>query len=131
MWETPIIINNPDENLEDTSGSQTISEDQSSQVPSSINSAGSSGINDHQKRLLSEKQLKNVTKKRKTDALEKTISGAFTTLESFFKNNPEEDEDGLFAQSIAMSLRKIKNRRHKARAKIEILEVLGNYDSDN
>lgn len=74
------------------------------------------------------------TKKRKNDTsmFEKSIASTLGTMENILKgsNDNEEDEDMLFGKSIGSSLKLMKSRKIKARAKLEICGILEKYEED-
>ncbi|CAG9818150.1 unnamed protein product [Phaedon cochleariae] len=75
-------------------------------------------------------------KKKKTDprqVLAQSIDNAFTNLKNIFEGDSDEEnnEDLLFVKSLGLSLQNIKSRKVKARAKIELLEVMEKYTEDD
>jgi hypothetical protein len=71
-------------------------------------------------------------KQNDTQELTRVVANAFsnvtTAVDAMCMNTPDDDEDLLFAKSVAKALNRFPNGRLKARVKIELLEVLEKYE---
>lgn len=71
-------------------------------------------------------------KQNDTKVLARVVASAFlnvtTAVDTMCMNTPDDDEDLLFARSVARALNRFPNGRLKARIKTELLEVLEKYE---
>lgn len=73
----------------------------------------------------------NKRKKSNSEDINKSLVATLATFENVFKcSEDENNEDMLFARSIGESLKLIKNRKMKAKAKLEMLSVIEQYEED-
>lgn len=122
LWSDDIIIED-DAMAVVNSPAQSEAAGPSSNIPSPY--VQKEALKEHKENIQTLRGKRNKSSK----AFEETVTKTFEQIGAYLQTPADtEDEDTLFGKAVGRTLQNICNRKAKARAKIEILEVLEKYE---